>query len=89
MNRCNKCSTEHRGLAIGLATGVLVFAILVALWLVPRLLRKVKREEQMCRWPTITSSYEIAIKALPLPAVKIVVVVLQIITQVHVCRRLP
>lgn len=69
---------------MGLATGVLVLAILMAVLLVPRLLRKSNGEGQVRCWDTISSSYTFALKALPLSAIKIVVVVLQITTQVCV-----
>lgn len=84
LGRCHTCSTEHRGLATGLAIGVLASAVLVAVWLVPRLVRRTEGEERTRRWRTLTSSCTFASKALPLPAIKIVVVVFQIITQVCV-----
>ena len=71
---------------MGLAAGFLVLAIVVAVWLVPRLLRKSEGEEQLRCWDTVSSSYTFATKALPLSAIKIVVVVLQIVVQVCAVR---
>lgn len=67
---------------MGLATGVLVLVILGAVWLAPRLVRQADGDHQNRCWDTVSSSYKFATKALPLSAIKIVVVVLQITTQV-------
>lgn len=67
---------------MGLATGVLVLAIGLAVWLVSRLLGGAEGQERVRCWETLSSGYTFVVKALPLSAIKIVVVVLQIITQV-------
>lgn len=82
LRRCHKCSTAHRQLAIGLASALVIFASLAAVWLVPGPVQEGRNDARLRIRHTIASGYNFIMKALPMSAIKIVVVVLQIITQV-------
>lgn len=84
MNLCHECSTENRRWAVGLVTATLILGIFVAVLVVFHILKEAEDgAESACPQP-ILSCHNWLQKAVPISAIKIVVVVLQIITQVGV-----
>lgn len=88
-NRCHKCSGDKRILAVGIATAMLALVVFVATMVVSDLLRvgadgteKAQDEERVGWHRRLLSCHRILVKTLPLSAIRIVVVVVQIITQV-------
>ena len=90
-NHCHKCSEESRGRAVGLATTFFVGALCVTLLAASYLLQPEEDvnveegNETRCLWWRKLSTFRNAlVTGAPLSAVSIVVVVLQIVTQVCV-----
>ena len=88
-NRCHKCSEESRGRTLGLAITLIVGVLCVTLLIAAYLLQPEENEtvddgnRARCSWRRKLSSFRRAfVKGAPLSAVSIVVVVLQIVTQV-------
>ena len=97
MNVCHECSKESRRWTVGLVTAAIVLGISVAVLGGFHLLRETEDAAGAACLQPIFSCHKWLARAIPLSAIKIVVVVLQIITQVgfdvvdlkHSCLLLP
>lgn len=84
MNRCHECSEKNRRWSAGLAAAAAVVVLIVTIIVVSNVLRDSEDEPTSACPRMVRSSLKWLVKGLPLSAIKIVVVVLQIITQVGV-----
>lgn len=89
-HRCHACSGDVRGLVTGLTTAGLVLVLLLVIIAVHSLLKPVSegvqegQDGEYCWWPRMISSlHKAVIRAIPFTAVRIVVVILQIVIQVR------
>ena len=82
LGHCRECSAGKKRLAIGLAGTALALLIILTVWLLSRPPTVADNETRVRIRQAVSVRYKLIIGALPLSAFKIVVVVLQIITQV-------
>ena len=89
-SRCHKCSGENKGMAVGFSTTILALALIVALVVVSDLLQiegdravETQNEPQNCLHGNLSHLRKFLVKAIPMSAIRIVVVVLQIVVQVR------
>lgn len=89
-NRCRKCSGENRRFAVGFSACAMLLALFVAAMVVSFLLQRVgdagrQAQNQPRRWWRVKSwrIRNFLAKSIPLSAIRIVVVVMQIVIQVR------
>lgn len=82
LSSCHECSTETRRWVVALATAVLALAILVVIMVVARTIRRERGEGSNGCSRIYMCCHKFLARGIPLSAIKIVVVVVQIITQV-------
>lgn len=89
-SRCHTCSGGNRGSGVGFLSALLVLALFVTVLAVSYLLERVgdganEAQNRPRRWwkRTVSSIRTLPVKAIPLCAITIVVVVLQIVIQVR------